>query len=122
MSPDSITMYLDYTGLTVYMTRDALREFAERLLTISEAPPEECFEIHVRSAFSEFDAEENYVRPPLKSSGGVKALLEDMHEEAVRDAIEQGEEPPYVQPSPFELTFMHVSAEAVRDAAAWPDD
>ena len=117
-----MTMYLDHTGLTVYMTREALRGLAERLLAISDAPAEECFEIHVRSAFSEFDAEENHVRPPLRSSGGLKALLEDMHEEALRAAIEQGEEPPYVQPSPFELTFMHVTAENVRDAATWPDN
>ncbi|PSJ51729.1 hypothetical protein [Pseudaminobacter soli (ex Li et al. 2025)] len=115
-------MYLDYTELKLYMTRDALRELAERLVAISEAPAEECYEIHVRAAFSEFDMKENYVRPPLKSSGGVKALFEKMHEEALREAIERGEEPPYVQPSPFELTFMHVTGEAVREAATWPDD
>ncbi len=116
-----MTMHLDYAELKVYMTRDALRSLAERLLAISEASPEDCYEVHVRSAFSDFDTEENYVCPPLKSSGGVKELLDSLHREALRQAIESGEEPPYAHPSPFELTFMHVSPEAVREAATWPD-
>lgn len=122
MAPDTMTLLLDYTGLKLYMTREALQQLAAKLIRISEAPPEECYEVHVRSAFSEFDANDNLAEPPLKASGELRAILDKLHKEAVDQAIQEGEAPEGSQPVPFELTFMHISPEAVREAAAWSDD
>jgi hypothetical protein len=55
-----MALHIDCTGLTVYMTREALQKLAAELSRISDAPPQECFEIHLRSAFSQFDENENY--------------------------------------------------------------
>ena len=122
MSSDTMALYIGYTGLTVYMTREALRKLTTELIRISEAPPEECSEVHVRSAFSQFDENDNHMSPPFKSSHGLAAMIEAMHATVVRDAIQRGEESPDALPSPFELTFMHVSAEAVKEVAMQPDD
>ncbi|MDX8503403.1 hypothetical protein RFM99_34165 [Mesorhizobium sp. VK4C] len=122
MAANTMALYIDCTGLTVYMTRDALRKLAAELSRISEAPPQECFEIHVRSAFSEFDENDNYSSPALKSGNGLAAMIEGMHAAVVQDAIQRGEEPADALPSPFELTFMHVSPEVVEKVATQPDD
>ncbi|PWJ92571.1 hypothetical protein C8D77_102344 [Mesorhizobium loti] len=122
MSVDTMALYIDCTGLTVYMTRDALRKLATELTRISEAPPQDCFEIHVRSAFSHFDEYDNYASPSFKSSGGLAAMIEGMHAAVVNDAIQRGEAPPDALPSPFELTFMHVGAEAVKEVATQLDN
>lgn len=49
-------------------------------------------------------------------------MLSAMHEAAVRDEIARGEEQEGGSASPFELTFMHISPEKVREAANWPDE
>jgi hypothetical protein len=121
MAPNTMAMYIDCTGLTVYMTRDALRRLAAELSRISEAPPQEFFEIHVRSAFSHFDENDNYSSPALKSGDGLAAMIEGMHAAIVNDAIRRGEESADALPSPFELTFMHVSPEVVEKVATQPD-
>ena len=119
---ETMALHIDCTSLTVYMTREALQKLAAELSRISDAPPQECFEIHLRSAFSQFDENENHASPAFKSSDGLAALLEGMHAAAVRDAIQRGEAPPDALPSPFELTFMHVGAEAVKQVAMQPDN
>ena len=119
---ETMALHIDCTGLTVYMTREALQKLAAELSRISEAPPQECFEIHVRSAFSQFDENDDYASPTLKSSDGLAAVIEGMHAAAVKDAIQQGKAPPDALPSPFELTFMHVGAEAVKQVAMQPDN
>lgn len=119
---ETMALHIDCTGLTVYMTREALQKLPAELSRISDAPPQECFEIHLRSAFSQFDENENYAGPAFKSSDGLAALLEGMHAAAVKDAIQRGEAPPDALPSPFELTFMHVGAEAVKQVATQPDN
>ncbi|RWC64016.1 hypothetical protein [Mesorhizobium sp.] len=122
MSDDSMAIYMDFTGLKVYMTRDALKKLADELLRISQAPPEECFEVHVRSVFSRFDKDDNYISPQFKASSGLAATIEQMHAKIISDGIRRGEYLPGDLPSPFELTFMHVSTEAVKDVTTWPDD
>jgi len=122
MAANTTAWYIDCTGLTVYMTRDALQKLAAELSRISEAPPQECYEVHVRSAFSEFDENDNYSSPALKSGNGLAALIEGMHAAVIKDAIQRGEKSADALPSPFELTFMHVSPEVVEKVAMQPDD
>ncbi|RWD69754.1 hypothetical protein [Mesorhizobium sp.] len=122
MTANTTAFYIDCTGLTVYMTRDALQKLASELSRISEAPPQECFEIHVRSAFSQFDENDNYSSPVLRSGDGLAAMIEGMHAAIVQDAIQRGEEPADALPSPFELTFMHVGPEGIEKVATQADD
>ncbi|TPI22010.1 hypothetical protein [Mesorhizobium sp. B4-1-1] len=122
MTVNTMALYIDCTGLTVYMTRDALQKLAAELSRISEAPPQEFFEIHVRSAFSHFDENDNHSSPAFKSRNGLAALIEAMHAAVIKDAIQRGEESADALPSPFELTFMHVSPEVVEKVATQPDD
>lgn len=119
MSPETVVMFLGFSELKLYMTRGALRHLASRLVEISDAPAEECFEVHVGLEAMRMDRAGNVKYLPLKSSDGVAKLFNEMHEDAVK--AEEGENSIW-EASPFELTFMHVSRKVVQETASWPED
>jgi hypothetical protein len=118
----SMALALSASGLTVYMTRDAIRFLAGKLLEISDAEPSECYEVHLRKHFSTWNSDDQLVVPNLSFSDGLADVLTRIGREQLEAEIARGEIVSDAQLAPFELTIMHVSAEAVLEEAARPDE
>lgn len=117
----SISMLMEWSGAKVYMTRPALRELAEKLLQISEADPAECCEVHLGSFFSHWDGDENLVSPRARFANGLAPHFDRAQGEFWSREIESGELD-LVGPPGFDVTIMHVSAEAILEESHRPDE
>lgn len=76
----SVSMLMEGLGAKVYMTRSALRELAAELLRISDANPKECFEVHLSSFFSHWDADGNLVMPRTRFANGLAPDFDERRE------------------------------------------
>jgi hypothetical protein len=110
------------SGVTVYMTRLAIKHLVAELNRVLDADPNEFFETHVGMLFSSFDADENYRSPHLSFEDGLGKITSDIRWAELRQEIEAGETDADVSPAPFEVTFMHVSREVVAKAANHSDE
>lgn len=112
--PGSITMILGAHELKLYMTRAALEELSAKLLVISKAPPDECYEVHVGMHFSRFDERDNFIAPSIRFDDDLRPVIEAIRR---KDLADLRQDHPDAVLSPFELTIMHVSPEAVAEEA-----
>jgi hypothetical protein len=118
---DEIAIRVNASGATIYMTRRAMKLLVADLNRVLEADPAECFETHIGMLFSSFDADENYRTPHLSFDDGLGQITSDIRWAQLRHEIEAGEMDADVTPAPFEITFMHVSRDAVAEEAAHSD-
>jgi hypothetical protein len=107
-----ISIRVDASGATVYMTREAIETLVDKLKVIASADPRECFEVHLGMEFSGLDSKDNLVLPTVTYGDGLASvfasiLSRDMPEDASL--------------WPFEVTVMHVEQEGVDEASRWAD-
>jgi len=119
---DEIAIRVSASGVTVYMTRLAMKQLVADLNRVLEADPAEFFETHVGMLFSSFDADENYRTPHLSFEDGMGQITSDIRWTELRQEIAAGEMDADVTLAPFEITFMHVSREVVAEVAAHSDE
>ncbi|MEP6565321.1 MAG: hypothetical protein ABJB10_09285 [Mesorhizobium sp.] len=119
--PD-VSLLLDASSVTVYMTRTALEDLAAELIRISKADPKECYEVHVGMHFSRFDSNDNHMQPAVKFGDGLGKIISKMGNDRLNESIASGAIDADYSLSPFEVTIMHVSPEMVQEVAMWPDD
>ena len=118
----SMSMLMEWSGAKIYMTRPALRELAEKLLQISEADPEECYEVHLKSFFSHWDADENLIGPRTRFANGLAPHFDRTQRDFWSGEIESGELECSVGGPGFDVTIMHIPAKAVAEEAGRPDE
>jgi hypothetical protein len=113
----SLSTHVSSYGATVYLNRDALKLLIDELQRISDAEPKECYEIHVSRYFSYFDERELFVVPPVKYAAGLEEIFEAIFDKDVESERDLRTPAERVARTPFEVTIMHVSDEALeRDA------
>lgn len=109
-------------GVTVYMTRLAMKQLVADLNRVLAADPTDFYETHVGMLFSSFDADETHRTPHLSFENGLGPIISGIRSAELRQEIKTGAVDADVTPAPFEITFMHVSREIVAAAAARPDE
>jgi hypothetical protein len=119
---DEVAIRVNASGVTVYMTRLAIKQLVADLNRVLEADPAEFFETHLGMLFSSFAADGTYRTPHLSFEVDLGQITSDIRWAALKREIEAGELDADVTPAPFEITFMHVSREAVAEAAAHSDE
>lgn len=119
---DEIAIRVNASGVTLYMTRLAMKQLVADLSRVLEADPAEFFETHVGMLFSSFDAEGTHRTPHVSFEDGLGRITSAIRWAELSKEIEAGEMDADVTPAPFEITFMHVSREVVAEAAAHSDE
>ena len=119
---DEIAIRVNASGVTVYMTRLAMKQLVADLNRILEADPAELYETHVGMLFSSFDADQNHRTPHVSFEDGLGQVISGIGWAKLRQELEAGEMVADAVPAPFEITFMHASREVVADAAAHSDE
>lgn len=113
---------MNANGVTVYMTRLAMKKLVADLNRVLDADPNEFYETHVGLLFSSFDADENHRTPHMSFEDGLGQIISRISQAKLRQEVDAGDIDAGAVPAPFEITFMHVSREVVSDAAAHSDE
>lgn len=119
---DEIAIRVNADGVTVYMTRLALKQLVADLNRVLDAAPNELYETHVGMLFSSFDADDNHRTPHVSFEDGLGQIISRISRAKLRREVDAGEIDAGAVTAPFEITFMHVSREVVSDAAAHSDE
>lgn len=119
---ESISMLMEWSGAKAYMTRAALRELAAELLRISEADPKDCFEVHLSSFFSHWKADDELSSPRARFANGLEPAFDRAQREFWAKEIASGEMEFESAPAQFDITIIHVAAEAVSEESSRPDE
>ncbi len=112
-----LTTNVSAYGATVYLNKKALKELIVALERISEAPPEECFEVHMNQEFSYFDSDDDLVSPPVKYESGLEEVFQAKFEQDMAGEEDKGESVEGASKPPFQVTLMHVSDKALLEEA-----
>ena len=118
----SMSMLMEWSGVKIYMTRPALRELAEKLVHISEADPEECYEVHLGSFFSHWDADQNLVDPRTRFASGLAPHFDRAQREFWSGEIEKGAREWSDGAPGFDVSIMHIPAKAIAEEGQRPDE
>ena len=119
---DEISIHVNLSGVTIYMTRRALEKLSADLKRVLEADPSEFYETHVGSLFSSFESDGTHRTPHISFADGMGKVISEMREANLKESIEAGEADVDMTPAPFEITLMHVSPEVVAEAAMLLDE
>jgi hypothetical protein len=113
----SLTTNVSAYGATVYMNKKALKELMVALERISEAPPMECFEVHLNQEFSYFDSGDELISPHVKYESGLEEVFQTIFEQNMSEEEAKGENVYGASKPPFQVTLMHVSDKALLEEA-----
>ncbi len=104
-------------GAMVYLNKKALKKLISALERISEAAPEECYEVHINQEFSYFDDNEELIIPPVKYESGLEDVFHKLFEQDMLEEKAKGENVEGASKPPFQVTLMHVSDKALSEEA-----
>lgn len=117
-----VSTHVSAYGATVYMNRKALRELITQLEKISEADPSECWHVHLGWHFSYFTSNETYVTPPIKYFDGLSKVFGNIKEDHLKQATANDGMLQDAVPTPFEVTFMHIGDEELKEEINSPEE
>jgi hypothetical protein len=118
-----MTTHVSAFGATVYMNKAALQKLIVELQRISDADPEECYEVHIGRLFSYFLDNDSLETPPVVYHDGLQEILAGKAESAMAKEVAASWLPGDASVTPFEVSIMHVSDDSLRkDAAAAAED
>ena len=108
-----LTTHVSAFGATVYMNKPALQKLIAELQRISDADPNECYEVHIGRLFSYFLDNDSLETPPVVYHDDLQEILADIAKGVLADEIKSGSLPSGAIVTPFEVTIMHVSDDSL---------
>lgn len=122
--PHSLALRLDVMGITAYMTKPAIEELISQLKRISEAAPEELYDVHIAMHFGGWSGEGDYIPPSFGHHDGLGPVVKKLRNEnnQLKAGMSQQEIEIGITPDeayrPFDITIMHVTPEVVQKVTA----